>query len=219
MSGEFSFAPLEAPTAPPPESPGDVLAALARAEAEADVIRAAAREEGFAAGRAEGLAAAAPAAAALDAALAGVREEAVVAAERHERSAVGLALLLAEKVVHGAVSVEPDRVVEAIRGALRGVVERERVTVLVNPADLELVVAAMDEVRGSLGGIAHCEVQAERRIARGGALVRTPDGEVDARLDTKLARAFEVVEAALTRAVVGGQAASRDGDARGAQAG
>jgi flagellar biosynthesis/type III secretory pathway protein FliH len=179
------------------------MAALARAEAEADLIRAKAREEGFAAGRAEGLAAVAPAAAALDAALAALREEQAAAAARHERSAVGLALLLAEKVAGGAIAVEPERVLEAIRGALRGIVERERITVLVNPDDLELVMAAMDDVRASLGGIAHCEVQAERRIGRGGALVRTPDGDVDASLETKLARAFEVVEAALTEAGAG----------------
>jgi len=202
MSAEFAFAPLApAPGAAPAHpSSDDVLAALARAEAEADRIRAAAREEGLAAGRAEALAAAVPAAAALDAALAGLQEAQAVTAERYERDALALALQLAEKVVGGAIAAEPERVLEAIRGALRGIVERERVTVLVNPEDLELVVAAMDDVRASLGGIAHCDVQAERRITRGGALVRTPDGDVDAGLETKLARAAEVVEAALAGA-------------------
>ena len=55
----------------------------------------------------------------------------------------------------------------------------------------------MDDLRGSLGGIEHCEVQAERRVSRGGAVVRTPDGDVDARVETKLKRAREVVEEAL----------------------
>ena len=50
----------------------------------------------------------------------------------------------------------------------------------------------------TLGGIEHCEVQAERRVSRGGAVVRTPDGDVDARVETKLQRAREVVEAALS---------------------
>jgi flagellar biosynthesis/type III secretory pathway protein FliH len=53
-------------------------------------------------------------------------------------------------------------------------------------------------MRTSLGGIEHCEVQAERRVSRGGALVRTPDGDVDARIETKLERAREVVEDALS---------------------
>jgi flagellar biosynthesis/type III secretory pathway protein FliH len=57
----------------------------------------------------------------------------------------------------------------------------------------------MEEIKASLGGIEHCEVQAERRVARGGAIVRTPVGDVDARVETKLERASEVVAAALGR--------------------
>jgi flagellar biosynthesis/type III secretory pathway protein FliH len=55
----------------------------------------------------------------------------------------------------------------------------------------------MGDVTAALGGIEHCEVQAERRVGRGGAVVRTPDGDVDARAEAKLERAREVVEAAL----------------------
>ena len=105
--------------------------------------------------------------------------------------------MLAEKILGAAVAVDPELVVEAVRGALRGLVERERVTVLVHPDDLELVRGAMGGLVATLGGIEHCEVQAERRVGRGGAVVRTPDGDVDARVETKLERAREVVEAAL----------------------
>ena len=69
---------------------------------------------------------------------------------------------------------------------------------LVHPDDLELVREAMDGLRATLGGIEHCEVQAERRVSRGGCVVRTPDGDVDARVETKLQRAREVVEQALS---------------------
>jgi flagellar assembly protein FliH len=68
----------------------------------------------------------------------------------------------------------------------------------VHPEDLELVREAMDDIRTTLGGIEHTEVQAERRVSRGGAVVRTPDGDVDARVETKLQRAREIVEAALS---------------------
>jgi len=206
-SAEFSFEALEAPApaAPPPaavaENPADaVMAALAQAEAEAERLRAAAREQGLREGREEALAALAPALEALTQATEGVQASQFTRAERLEAHAVDLALFLAEKVIGGALAVEPHLVVESVRGALRGIVERERVTVLVHPEDLELVRDAMDGVRASLGGIEHCEVQAERRVSRGGAIVRTPDGDVDARVETKLVRAREVVEAALGNA-------------------
>jgi flagellar biosynthesis/type III secretory pathway protein FliH len=204
-AAEFSFESLEPPVPVPPPAPGTspadaVMAALAEAEAEADALRSTARAEGFAAGRDEALAAVAPALAALEQAVAGVHAERLEASARLEAHAVDLALMLAEKVLAGAVAVDTQRVVEAVRGALRGIVERERVTVLVHPDDLEIVRSAMVELRGSLGGIEHCEVQAERRVSRGGAVVRTPDGDVDARVETKLARAREVVETALSGA-------------------
>jgi flagellar assembly protein FliH len=202
---EFSFEALEAPVEI--VAPGDrhaeadaVMAAMARAEADADSLRAAAREQGLREGREEALAALTPGLEALSQAAEAVRADQCARAERLEAHAVDLALFLAEKVIGGALAVEPGRVIEAVRGALRGIVERERVTVLVHPEDLELVRGAMDDVRASLGGIEHCEVQAERRVSRGGAVVRTPDGDVDARAETKLKRAREVVEAALSTA-------------------
>jgi flagellar biosynthesis/type III secretory pathway protein FliH len=195
------FAPLAdivRPAAAPPADPAAESAmVLAAARAEAEQIRAAAHAEGLAEGRAEALAAAAPAAAALGQAAEDLRAGPAAAAERLETEAVDLALALAEKIVGAAVAVEPELVVEAVRGALRGIVERERVTVLVNPEDLDLVREAMGDVVAGLGGIEHCEVQAERRVGRGGAVVRTPDGDVDASTEAKLERAREVVGAAL----------------------
>jgi flagellar assembly protein FliH len=194
---DFSFETLEAPAGlhlQPVAAADDLLSA---ARVEADAMRAAAVAEGYEEGRAAALAELAPALELMQNAAAALTASQLDAAERLEAHAVDLALFLAEKVIGGAVSVEPSLVIEAVRGALRGIVERERVTVLVHPADLETVRRAMDDVRGSLGGIEHCEVQAERRVSRGGAVVRTPDGDVDARVETKLKRAREVVEEAL----------------------
>jgi flagellar assembly protein FliH len=199
---EFSFEALEAPAvtsqAGSHADADAVMAALAAAEADADTLRAQAHEQGLREGREEALAALTPALESLAQAVEAVQADQHVRAERLERHAVDLALFLAEKVIGGAIAVEPEHVVEAVRGALRGIVERERITVLVHPEDLELVRDAMDGIRATLGGIEHCEVQAERRVSRGGAVVRTPDGDVDARVETKLQRAREVVETALS---------------------
>ncbi len=197
---EFDFETLEPIVAPSRASSVDaVMDVLAEARAEADVLRETARAEGFEAGRADAVAALEPALAALTQAIDDVRAQQAAAAEALERRAVDLGLALARKVVGGALAVEPERVVEAVTGALRGIVERERVTVLVNPEDLEIVTEAMDGMRASLGGIEHCVVESERRVARGGCIVRTPVGDVDARVEAKLERAAEVVAAALGR--------------------
>jgi len=196
---DFDFTPLEPPAVPadPGTRISDVTDVLAAAQAEADTLRALAHAEGLATGREAALAELQPAAAALEEAARRLYEESVAGAERLELAAVDLGLMLAEKIVGAAVAVDPELVVEAVRGALRGLVDRERVTVLVHPDDLELVRGAMGGLVATLGGIEHSEVQAERRVARGGAVVRTPDGDVDARVETKLQRARDVVEAEL----------------------
>lgn len=194
----FEFEPLEPA---PAVTLRDLESPLAAAQAEADAIRAQARAEGHAdgleAGLAEGRAQVAAALAALESAVENVRATREATAEAVERDAVELALRLAEKIVAGTLDAEPERVLDVVRGALRRLAERRHVTILVNPDDLELVRASADAFAGELGGIEHCDVQSERRIARGGAIVRTDEGQVDASVETQLLRARELVVAEL----------------------
>jgi flagellar assembly protein FliH len=192
--------------APPPrveklpsldEAQNRARALLAAAETEAQSIRERARREGYAegmvAGRADLRQLGEPAVQALSEAAERVREFEAQAADNVERQAVILAMDVAEKVVAGAIAVEPERVLDVVRGALRAIVERERLVIQVNPEDLEIVREGLDELTGALGGIEHVEVQEERRVQRGGAVVRTVVGEVDAKIRTKLDRAREAV--------------------------
>ena len=177
-------------------------AIVAAAEADAERIRTVARRqghaEGFEAGRAEARADLEPALAALSDAIERLREREGAAADIVEARAAELAVRVAEKVVAGALEVEPERILDVVRGALRAIVERERIVILVNPEDLALVREGMGEIAGQLGGIEHVDVQEERRVARGGTVVRTMIGEVDARISTKLDRARAAVVAQLS---------------------
>ncbi len=67
-----------------------------------------------------------------------------------------------------------------------------------DPADLQAVSAPRSpSCEAQVGGIEHCDVQADRRVGRGGAIVRTLESEVDATVDTQLERAREVIQAEL----------------------
>ena len=176
---------------------------MTAARAEADDIRHAARQQGYEEGYQAGMNAAqvelAPAAAALGEALTEAQKLRAETADTVEARAVELSLRLTEKIVAGALEVQPERVVDVVRGALRCLVDRERVTVQVNTLDLELVREAIEPLVSALGGVDHFEVQEDRRVIRGGALVRSAAGEVDATIETKLERAREVLEAELKR--------------------
>ncbi|MEX2196711.1 MAG: FliH/SctL family protein [Thermoleophilaceae bacterium] len=202
----FAFEQL-APAAPTVERAGAALddetiatlraAVQAESVQAAEALRADAREQG----RREGLEAARveleSAAQALAAALAEVAEERRASTDVLEREAVELALHIAEKVLCGTLEVQPERVLDVVRGSLRRVVDRERVTVLVNPGDLELVRDAAGSLTGALGGMGRLEICEERRVAPGGCVLRTVDGEIDARVGEQLDRARELMEAEL----------------------
>ena len=60
----------------------------------------------------------------------------------------------------------------------------------VNPADFDAG-AGVDRrsLEPSAGGFGSIEVSGERRVGRGGCIVRTAEGEIDARIESQLARA------------------------------
>jgi flagellar assembly protein FliH len=194
VTGVFELPTLTPrPAAVPAPLPRTEPDPVAVAQAQADAIRAQAREEGYAAGLQAAAAQLAPALDALEAAAGGFEALRAETAGAVERGAVALALRIAEHALGAALEVQPERVVDAVRGALRRLAERDRVVVLVNPDDLDAVREASDALIVQLGGIDSLDVQAERRVTRGGAVVRTVEGEVDATLETKLARAREVL--------------------------
>ena len=185
--GPFELAPLEAVIVPDIPTGNGTTPTL-------ESIREQSYEEGFAAGIAQAQSQLDGPAAALAGAAEQLQAMRADAAASVEADAVDLALRIAEQAIGAAIAADPELVVEAVRGALRRLVERDRVLILVNPDDLELVRDHVARLVGELGGIEHCEVQSERRVRPGGAIVRTSEGEVDATLETKLARAREVLE-------------------------
>jgi flagellar assembly protein FliH len=191
---DFSFEQLE-PSPPLPRDAHQQI--LARAASEGERILDRARAQGYAEGHEkglkDGLAETTAAAQTLGEALREVHELRRREAEEMERDAVELALALAGKILVGALQVEPERILEIVRGALRRVSERRRITVLVDPADIDLVSGALAELQVQAGGIELCDVQADRRVGRGGAIVRTAEGEIDATVETQLERARELM--------------------------
>jgi flagellar assembly protein FliH len=183
MNSSFEFPELAVPR--PVEE--RLAAAEAEHEAELAAARAAGYEEGLAAGRAEVSAAAG----ALAAAAARLDEVSDTAAADAEPVAVELALRIAQKVLGGELEARPELVLDVVRGALRRLTEPLPATLLVNPEDAEPVRAAIADLSVEHGG--ELSVREERRIERGGCVVRTRAGEIDAQITAQLERVAKVV--------------------------
>jgi flagellar assembly protein FliH len=200
QTAAFSFEQLDAP---PPGS-GNIGDVLSAAIAEAEQVRERARAAGEAEGRAAGIAAARGdielALRALGHAVAEVEGLRSRVAAEAEGDAIELAFRLSEQILAGVLSVEHERVIDVARNALRHLTERRRVTLVVNPDDLAVMSDSVEPLVHALGGIEHLAVQADRRVGRGGVVARTDAGEIDVGIDVQLARAREIVAAALAPA-------------------
>jgi len=195
----YAFEQLQTP-AYSPDGTADLLSeAMAQADQIRDQARLTAEAEGRAAGLAAGRAELGAALAALAAAVRAVEDLGQALAAELEPQAAELAFALAEQILAGILTVEPERVVQVARNALRRAADRRRVTLVVNPDDLEIINASAGSLQAELGGIEHCEVQTDRRVGRGGVLLQTEAGEIDVTVASQLERAREIVAAALKR--------------------
>lgn len=119
-------------------------------------------------------------------------------AERHklmqeaEPELVRLALGIAERVLHQQVALDRAVVVEMAKTAIARLIERDRVTVRVNPADLERMREHREELM-AIGEIRNLRIVEDQRVDRGGVVVDTDAGTIDARIATQLEETRKVL--------------------------
>ena len=147
------------------------------AHADAGRIAARAQQDGLALGRAEGQAELARAV--LDAARA--RDEAIAAAERDVQQ---LALVAAGRIVGETMDVAPDRIVAIVRDVVSRARRARSLEVRVHPDDVPALTAAPQS------GV---RVVGDPEITRGGCVVASELGRIDARVEVQLAAMAELL--------------------------
>ncbi len=177
----------------PRRIPAEVVAAreeaarlVAEARSEADAIRDAARHEATeamqaarAAGRAEGHAEVA--ASRIEAAL---RRDAALA--EAEQTIARLALSAAERLFGEALAASPERLASIVSEGLSRARRAREVVVRVHPDDAPHAESLRATIAARAGCPATFTVHADPALTRGGCVVDTELGTVDARLETRL---------------------------------
>lgn len=103
-----------------------------------------------------------------------------------EETLVRIAVAVARKIVGDAIAVDETIVLEAVRRALNQVADRESVVIRVNPDDLRIVRDQKAEWLQMIEGAHGLEVHEDERIRRGGCLVETESGNVEAQIEKQL---------------------------------
>ncbi len=101
-----------------------------------------------------------------------------------------LALDIARQVVAGELAAHPERILEVVNLALKQMVESTReARLLLNPEDAVLVRPYLEQVLDK----ARLRVVEDLRIVRGGCLIETPHGDIDATLPARWRQVVQVL--------------------------
>jgi flagellar assembly protein FliH len=166
--------------------------AAARADSIAQDARRRGHDEGFDAGRAAADAEMNDMLVTMRGLLEMARVERHKLIEEAEPELVRLALGIAERVLHQQVALDRGVVVNMAKTAIARLIERDTVTVRVNPADLERMREHRDELI-AIGDIRNLRLLEDQRVDRGGVVVETDAGTIDARVGTQLDEARKIL--------------------------
>jgi flagellar assembly protein FliH len=172
------------------------LETLERSRANAGAIEDQARVQGRDRGYAEGKAAAgdelAPVIATMREMIESIRSQRANVISSAEPELVRLAMAIAERIVHAELMANPNIVVENVRQALTRLVTREVITLRVNPADHDAVRAHRDAIVAA-SDVEHLRIVEDQRVDRGGVIVETDAGTIDAKILTQLREARRAI--------------------------
>lgn len=110
-------------------------------------------------------------------------ENSAIVAERLSEEAAKLAIGIASAIIEEHVSVKPDTAAALARNAIRQSVVGATVTIAVHPADVEALEKLSPEFQRLAEG-ASIAIEKNPLLARGGCIVKTEFGEVDASIET-----------------------------------
>lgn len=102
-----------------------------------------------------------------------------------------LALKVAEKVTKRAVACDPSVIESQLKAALSQLLAPTRLLVSVHPDDYEAAEDILPDMVDRLASGAHTTLRSDESITRGGCIVRTDRGEIDATIETQLGRIVE----------------------------
>ena len=119
-----------------------------------------------------------------------------------EQDFAEVVMRVVEKVIPQHFIDVPQVILPAVRQALAKVRDQKEIIIHVAPDCYDFVLMARDEFRAMLtGGNANLEVQSDESLKPGDCLLETPNGSVDARLQTQLEMLKEAVKGVLAKEI------------------
>jgi flagellar assembly protein FliH len=103
-----------------------------------------------------------------------------------EEQIIRIILLITRKVVKAISEEQKNVIIENIKAALDKIKGKTEVVIRVNTEDLEMATEHKDEIMQMFEELKHVTILEDTRVDRGGCIIETDFGSVDARIATQL---------------------------------
>jgi flagellar assembly protein FliH len=171
------------------EAQDEAARCLARAQEQALAITTAAHEQGFREGeeaaRQALIAQLSPVLGAFQQAITEIGHLRAVVLRQAEEDIITLAFQLAHKIIRREVLEQREVLATTLERALEHVVEQDQIVIRVHPEDWHYATQITGELGHVRGGLKTLTVQEDTSIGRGGCVVETSLGTIDARIEAQ----------------------------------
>ena len=106
--------------------------------------------------------------------------------EGNEEKILDLVFSVTEKVINREISTSKDIVHGVLKSAIKQVLDRDGITIRLNPEDYRYMMEINPGIVDGFDEIRNMSIVEDSSIRRGGVVIDTSSGEVDARLDQQL---------------------------------
>ncbi|HQI01816.1 MAG TPA: FliH/SctL family protein [Deltaproteobacteria bacterium] len=175
----------------------DADAIIREAKARKEAIEMEAYNEGMEKGREEGrkiaLKQAEPLFNTLKAAIDELSEMRSSIIERNQEQLIETVFLICEKVIHRQIQISPDIILDTVRAAGRHLMETEEIRLHLHPSDFEYVREIESLLSKKLSGKKNIHIVEDSSLERGGVIIETEFGDIDATIRSQIEHMKEVV--------------------------
>lgn len=128
--------------------------------------------------------------------IASLEEEVIRVRTDLEKLLVPVALKAAQKIVGNQIALSEDTIVDIVSNALKQVAQHKRVTIYVNPKDLEKLESNRNRLRQIFESLEVLSLRPRGDISQGGCVIETEGGIINAQIENQwraLEHAFEKI--------------------------
>jgi flagellar assembly protein FliH len=110
-----------------------------------------------------------------------------------EKDIVELAIKVAEKVINKKIGEEPELVSNYLIELLPKIEQAKNITIWINPNEIEYVRLSKEKFKNLVEDVENINIAPDSRIEKGGCIIETNFGKIDARISTKLEVLKEII--------------------------